>query len=143
VVQANLQGGAKEEVAHEEGAEIKGEALAEGGGTAKGDLLDDGSEGHYAALRVAGKPGGLRRQRKEIIVLDVAAGEVQERDNISAGLDGGREGGGIVGGLNVAGDVGRCGIACREFLSLREELGICRELRGICGHLAAGTALLL
>jgi hypothetical protein len=143
VVEPDLDRRAEEEIAHGEGAEVEREALAESGGAAKGNLLHDGRKWHHTALRVAGEPGSLGGERKEIIILDVTAGEVQQGDNVSARFDRGREGRGVVGGLNVAGDIGSSGIVCREFLGLREELGICGELRGICGHLAAGTALLL
>jgi hypothetical protein len=60
VSEAYLEYGTKKEVAYKQGAEVEGEALAEGCGATVGEFLNDRCKRQGAAFRVACEPRSLR-----------------------------------------------------------------------------------
>jgi hypothetical protein len=62
--EADLENGAEEVIAGEEGADVKGEALAEGGGASEEHFLDMGHEGKEFPFLFSREPGCGGRQRK-------------------------------------------------------------------------------
>jgi hypothetical protein len=85
VSEAYLEHGTEEEIAHEKGTEVEGEALAECSGASIGEFLDNGCKRECAAFRVACEPRGVRIQGEKVILLEITIREVQESFNSSNG----------------------------------------------------------
>lgn len=86
MIEANLEGRSKEEVAGLQGADVEAETLAEGCRAAKRDFLNDRGERDGSAIRVAREPGLVRIERKYVILLEVTIREIQESCYWTEGL---------------------------------------------------------